>query len=331
MNTPKEAVAESASDSESDSQSDGSTVQPEPVTASHFWLPDLSLVGVAVIWGVNIPLMKNGLEAVDPYTFNAIRLLISAIVLSAFAIRERRAGILPKPGVTWKHYLTYAAIVTVSYQVSFLLGINLTTPGNVALIIATVPMWTALLARIFMGERLALLAWAGLLVALIGTAIVALQGNVTADSRYLIGNAVILGSALLWSCGTVYSRPLLRMISPLQLAAVAGVIAWPVHLGVAWLLSEGTVADFGTGSIWLILIYSGVLSSGLSQPMWHFGVKHAGAAHAAIVQNLIPVVAIVATWISRGEAPTGPQMFGGAMILIGLVSMRISRAATAGK
>ena len=65
--------------------------------------------------------------------------------------------------------------------------------------------------------------------------------------------------------------------------------------------------------------------------MWHFGVKHAGAAHAAIVQNLIPVVAIVATWISRGEAPTGPQMFGGAMILIGLVSMRISRGATAGK
>lgn len=329
MNTPKDAVAESAAEPESGS--DCNPEQPSPAASTKIWLPDLSLVGVAVIWGVNIPLMKNGLDAVDPYTFNAIRLLISAIVLCAFAIRERRAGIMPKPGVTWKHYLTYAAIVTISYQVSFLIGINLTTPGNVALIIATVPMWTALLARVFMGERLSLLAWAGLVVALIGTAIVALQGNVTADSRYLIGNAVILCSALLWSCGTVYSRPLLHMISPLQLAAVAGVIAWPVHLGVAFALSEGTVANFGTGAIWLILVYSGVLSSGLSQPMWHFGVKHAGAAHAAVVQNLIPVVAIVATWISRGEAPTGPQMFGGAMILIGLVAMRISRASATGK
>ncbi len=311
------------------SQSDATVSQPEQESRDYsrtLW-PDASLIGVAVIWGVNIPLMKTGLDDVDPYAFNAIRLLISSIVLVGFAVRERRNGIVPRPGLTWKAIFGYAAIVTVSYQISFLVGVSLTTPGNVALIIATVPMWTALIARIAVGEKLHLLAWCGLLVALVGTAIVALQGSVTADAKYLLGNAVILLSALLWSCGTVYSRPLLTKISPVQLAATAGVIAWPFHLAIAAMWSDTHAEEFHGVSIWAILLYSGILSSGLSQPMWHFGVKHAGAAHAAIVQNLIPVVAILAAWISRNESPTMPQLYGGTMILVGLITMRSTRRA----
>ena len=320
------ASQETATADESTVPNSSATSAPdaEPDYSSSWW-PDISLVGVAAIWGVNIPIMKIGLDDVDPWAFNAVRLLVSSLVLVAFAARERGQGVLPKPGVTWKHILGYAAIVTISYQVCFLIGVSMTTSGNVALIIATVPMWTALLARIFGGEKLKLLAWCGLVVALVGTAIVALQGDVNSDSRYLIGNAVILLSALLWSIGTVYSRPLLKKISPLRLAATAGVIGWPVHLLMAFMKSDTAVAEFSSVPIWLIVLYSGVLSSGLSQPMWHFGVKHAGAAHAAIVQNLIPVVAIIAAWFSRGEEPTMPQLLGGALILTGLIAMRMTR------
>ena len=55
--------------------------------ASTLW-PDASLLGVALIWGVNIPIMKIGLEQVDVYVFNAIRLVISAIVLATLALRD---------------------------------------------------------------------------------------------------------------------------------------------------------------------------------------------------------------------------------------------------
>ena len=46
--------------------------------------PDLSLLGVAVIWGVNIPMMKSALVGIEPFAFNAIRLLLSALVLVLF-------------------------------------------------------------------------------------------------------------------------------------------------------------------------------------------------------------------------------------------------------
>lgn len=288
--------------------------------------PDASLFGVAVIWGINIPFMKTGLEQVDVFVFNAIRLTISALVLVVFAWRERRRGIVPNARTAGGHVVVYALMVAAVYQLLFLLGIDRTTAGNTALIIATVPMWTALLARVFIGEKLQKLAWLGLMVALVGTVIVALQkGDITTGREQLWGNLIILAAALLWSGGTVYSRPLLKRISPMQLSASAVVIALPAHYLIAAGRFESSRPALYSGDVWLIIIYSGVLSSGFAQPMWHFGVRHAGAAHAAIIQNLIPLVALAVAWVSRGETATTAQLFGGALIMVGLVTMRLGR------
>lgn len=289
-------------------------------------LPDASLVGVALIWGINIPVMKTGLDQLDGFVFNGIRLAVSAAVLAGFAVAERRRVGRPAEKVPFRTLLVYGLMVGAVYQLAFLLGVKRTTSGNTALIIATVPMWTALLARIFISEKISRLAWFGLLVALAGTTIVALQkGDVTAGPDHLLGNGIILMAALMWSAGTVYSRPLLKKISPLQLSAAAAAVGLPFHL----LLGVGgyteSVAVLQSWQLWLIILYSGVLSSGLALPMWSFGVRHAGAAHAAIIQNLIPVVAIMTAWLTRGEPATNPQILGGAMIVAGLVIMRRTR------
>ena len=270
--------------------------------------------------------MKNGLDQVDSFVFNALRLAVSAAVLLSLAILERRRGIRPGSGVSKKQIVIYAMIVSGLYQVLFLLGIARTTSGNVALIIATVPMWTALLARIFLNERLAIIAWCGLFTALAGTVIVALQkGDVAVGDENLVGNLCILGSALAWSVGTVYSRPMLKSISPMQLSGFAATMALPVHLMLAMGRYETGLPVFQSLNIWLILLYSGVLSTGLALPMWSYGVRHAGAAHAAIIQNIVPLIAIAAAWLTRGESASVPQMFGGALILGGLIIMRIGR------
>lgn len=301
--------------------------QPADEQQGSIW-PDASLIGVALIWGVNMPIMKIGLDQLDPFVFNALRLVISASCLAIFALREWRRGVRPQPGIRRRQILIYAIVIAGLYQVCFLMGMARTTAGNTGLIMATVPAWTALLARCFIGEKLARLAWGGLVLALSGTIIVAFQkGDVSTGSEHLIGNLLILSAALAWAAGTVYSRPLLRLISPMQLSASAAVLALPVHL----LLAAGSYADsvptLQSVSLWMILLYAGVLSSGLSLPMWNFGVRHAGAAHAAAVQNLIPVIAIASAWLIRAESPTSYQVFGGTLILSGLVIMRLSRRA----
>jgi drug/metabolite transporter (DMT)-like permease len=290
-------------------------VESDTHLATSVW-PDASLAGVALIWGVNIPIMKIGLDQCDPFVFNAIRLLISAIVLAAFALRERRRGILPRRGIRRRQILIFGILVAGLYQVLFLLGIDRTTAGNVGLI----------MARIVIGEKLRSIAWGGLFLALVGTVVVALQKNDLSSGReHSIGNLIILGAAFAWAAGTVYSRPLLRYISPMQLSASAAFITLPVHLLMAVGAYENNVSELQSVNLWLIILYAGVLSSGLALPMWNFGVRHAGAAHAAVIQNLIPVIAIIAAWFSRGEAATATQLFGGALILGGLVIMRMAR------
>ena len=298
----------------------------KPVEPPKSVWPDVSLVGVAIIWGVNIPIMKIGLDHVEPFFYNGVRLSISTLVLVSFAFIERRRGVFPSSDLKRRSVLLYGVLIGAIYQVLFLVGVGRTTSGNVALIIATVPMWTALLARIFINEKLKWLSWCGLFISLTGTIIVALQkGNIELAGTTLWGNAAVLCAALVWASGTVYSRPLLQQISPIQLAAASSSIALPVHLMLALPYVPNNISALSSISIWMIILYSGSLSSGLSQPMWSFGVRNAGAAHAAIVQNLVPIVAIAAAWIARGETATTNQIIGGILILSGLATMRIGR------
>ena len=187
------------------------SVAAESSDSTSTLMSDAALFSVALIWGINIPIMKTGLEQIDVFVFNAIRLVVSAGVLVAFAVRERRQGLKPRPGIGVQQLLIYAATIAGVYQLFFLLGVSRTTSGNTALIFATVPMWTALLAWVLLGETLPRQAWGGILLALVGTVIVALQkGDVAAGNEHLWGNLLILGAALLWSAGTVHSRPLMN-------------------------------------------------------------------------------------------------------------------------
>lgn len=271
--------------------------------------------------------MKNGLDEVDRFVFNAIRLAVSVIVLLTFAMRERMNGRRIAAGLSWKKIVVYSAIVSGLYQLLFLLGISRTTSGNTALIISTIPMWTALLATSFLNEKLLKIAWLGLFLALGGTVLVALQkGDVDVGSENLMGNLCILGAAFAWAIGTVYSRPMLKQISPMQLSAFAAAMALPFHLSIAGGNYTASWPALQSTEIWLIILYSGILSTGLALPLWNFGVRHAGAAHAAVIQNLVPVVAIVAAWLTRDEVASTAQIVGGVMILGGLLIMRLGRS-----
>lgn len=331
------------------------TTETKSPAVPRILLAELSLLSVAVIWGVNIPVMKVALElGISPYALNAIRLVISAIVLQGFAWHEYRKGVRPARNLSWRRVAIYAFVVSVAYQFLFLLAVSKTTSANVALIMATVPMWTALGARFFLKEILPPLAWIGLMTAFAGTMIVTVQRappNVARpdaattmnaapaaaasesaqpvavtdpDTRFM-GNMLALIAALAWAGGTVFSRPLLTTISPTQLAACSATIGLPFHILIAGPTLGASLPLLNQLPLQLCILYSGILSTGLALAMWSYGVKHAGAAQAAMFQNLSPVIAILAAWLWRGETVSIAQTVGGAMIIGGLIIMRQSR------
>lgn len=309
---------------------------PSRTAPSRIWLAEMSLLSVAVIWGVNIPIMKIALAmGIDRFALNGLRLVVSAASLLIFAAIERRSGIRADLRGHWLRILCYAALVSGLYQLLFLLAVSQTTSADIALIMATVPLWTAIGARILLREILSPLAWGGLLLAFAGTLLVTLSGSaespatpvdaVAAEQR-LAGNIIALLAALAWSGGTILSRPMLKSVTPLQLAALSTAVCLPMHLGIAWQVLPHSLSLLSSIGLLLCLLYSGVLSTGLAMPMWSYGVKYAGAAHATMFQNLSPIVAVVAAWMILGEALSAVQAVGGALILGGLFIMRLARA-----
>ena len=325
-------------------------------TPPRLWIAELALLAVAVIWGVNIPIMKIALAmGIDRFALNGLRLVVSALSLMAFAALERRSGPRPNLHKHWPRTLAYAVLVSGLYQLLFLLAVSQTTSADIALIMATVPLWTAIGARLVLNEILSRTAWIGLLIAFAGTVLVTVQGapnaspdntpqinasqNIQTNStpqnqapanpedsrRRFAGNVIALLAALAWSAGTILSRPMLSAISPLQLAALSTTLCLPMHLLVAGPTLTQSLAFLSSPSLLLCLLYSGTLSTGIAMPLWSFGVRQAGAAHATMFQNLSPIIAVISAWFILGEALSPAQAIGGSLILGGLFVMRRAR------
>lgn len=311
-------------------------------------IADFNLLTAALIWGGNVVAMKFAISVLNPFYFNAVRFVFSVLTLAIWigVSRRRRNAVAAPVAMRRRTYVTtillYAVLFGIFYQVAFLIGISKTSASNTALIMASVPMWTAIIAIVFLGEQLSRVSWIGLATTFVGTMIVALDKPVMASGALSVaavqtlaasdaatnfwGNVIMLCCAIAWSVSTVVSRPLLKYITPVGLAFWAMALSLPFHfLFAAWQPTDDFAMQKTTlfrPSVFSATVYSGIFSTGIALAMWSFGVKVLGASHAAIYSNLIPLVALLLGWMCLNEVPTWLQIVGGMMIICGLLTMR---------
>ena len=274
--------------------------------------------------------MKYGISQIDPFVFNALRLTVSGVALWFCLLLENRRNRNTPAKENHRHLvwwvIGFSILSGAIYQITFLTGIFRTTAGNTALIMSSCPMWTAGLAVLTTKERLSKVAWIGLVITLVGTILVIAQKNdFNASAATFTGNLIILAAALAWSVSSVISKPLLNHISAIRLAFFSIIVTLPIH----WALAIPNLqADFATAfQPWTLasIMCSGFFSTGIAYAMWNYGVQKVGAPHAAIYQNVIPLVAVLSAWLMINEIPLALQIWGGAMIIAGLVVMRRGR------
>lgn len=267
----------------------------------------------------------------DVYLFNAIRLTFSAVVLG-IVVWIQKPQMLNRLSETVSvnrqvfHVAFFAFMTGFAYQLLFLWGINATSAGNTAIIMSGMPMWTAILAWAILRERLSRASWIGMLTAICGTLIVTLTKatGTSGDQSIVVGNLLVSMAAFSWALASVVSRPIMKNTSPVALAfwGVAGTL--PLHIGLAWQTLPDAWSAMTQPRLMSAMLYSGIFSTGLAIAMWNYGVKQLGAAHAAGFQNLVPVIALIASWLLIGEVPFLLQLLGGILIIGGLIVMRVN-------
>lgn len=295
---------------------------------SKLWVADAILLLTATVWGINILVFKYVDRGNDLFAFNAIRLLLALSTLTGLTIAELLIwpSCRPKSGVPWFRVLFFSGLNGLLYLLLFVNAVPMTKAGNIALILASLPMWTALLSLIFFRERLPWITWAGLVITFLGTIIVTI-GEANLSSNYFVGNMLMLIATICWAGATVVSRPIMKSLTPLQLASISSWLTTPIHVLIAIKGLPATVDKLSTPSFFWAVIYSGIFSTGIAYASWNVGVRMVGASHAAVFQNVVTLVAVLGGWMALGEKMMLAQIFGGILTIAGLFLMRRGRPA----
>lgn len=294
--------------------------RPRTASSFSFSSADLLLLLVVGVWGADFTVLKSALEVMHPHVANALRFSVSAAVLGAVYLAGRDAtGLFGPLRASWHTLLPVGLLGFGVHQVLFVIGLNHTTAGSAALIMATNPIWTALLSWSFGDESLAPRVWGGLLVSLAGTGLVVGGAVLQAGAGTLFGNAMMLAAAMAFGGYTALSRRVVDRSSPVATAFFGVLFALPFLIGIG-AVYEPTVnwakADWRA---WGAILFSGGLAVGLMFVLWNRGVRRVGSSNTALYYYLVPVVGVVVGAVALGEAVTVAQIAGGSLIIGGLI------------
>jgi drug/metabolite transporter (DMT)-like permease len=195
----------------------------------------------------------------------------------------------------------------------------------VALIIATVPLWMAIVDRAVSGERLPRLAILGLVLGFAGLALLVGRPGGRIDAA---GVLVAMGASLSWASGSVYARRAPLPSRPLVSAAME-MLAGGLVLGLLGLVS-GEAGRFDPGAVSLGsilgLLYLIVFGSLVAFSAYAWLLRHAKLSLVSTYAYVNPVVAVFLGWLVLSE-PIGPRTFLASAVIVVAVAL-IIRART---
>lgn len=251
----------------------------------------------------------------------------SACLFGVVLYREKSAGLERRD---WLPVLLLGAIGGAN-QVMWMYGLNLTTSGKSALLLAASPAFVALL-RGLGGERIGPRAVGALVAAFAGVALVVRPGGGGAGGPgvaggQLLGDLLTLGAALCWGLYTNTGPHLLRRYSPVRITAyVFGITALITAVPGLGLAAATPWARLPAAA-WLQLGYSTFLAGALSWVLWYQGVSQLGPVKVMLYQYLVPVVALSVSIFWLGEPLLPTQAAGACLVLLGTLGARLALAA----
>jgi len=285
---------------------------------TRFSVIDIMLIGLSFIWGINFSVVKSALTDLAPLSFNSLRFSLASLFLIAFLwIRERSLSVRKED---IGRLILLGLIGNTIYQFLFINGISRTTAGNSSLILATMPIFVAVLSSILRVEKIQLRVWCGVLLSSFGIVLISVGAGkpLSMSSQSLIGDLLVLTGTICWSTYTVLSKPLLQRYSPLKLTTLT------VAIGTLPLVfvSIPSLKEQNWNSVslqaWLSLTFSFCFAIAIGYVLWYTAVSRIGGARTALYEGLITVIAVVIAWLSLSEGMTQLQILGMVLVFISL-------------
>lgn len=312
---PRESGAEAPSPAPS-------TVRPSRTPSAV--RPRIALVIAAlgvlyVVWGSTYLGIRIAIDTIPPLLMASVRFGLAGTLLYAWAVRQGDTR-GDRPGrQQWIATAVVGVLLLAGGNGGVTWGEQFVPTGIAALLIASVPIWIVVFAHFTGDDRITWPVAVGLLVGIVGVAILVQPTGVSA--AYLLGSLVILGAAFSWAAGSVYARraPLPRR--PLVATAmemIGGAVALLLLSAATGELSRMHPERISWQSL-VALLYLTVFGSLLAFSSYVWLLRHTRAAVAGTYAFVNPAVAVLLGWGFLGEALTSRVLVAGAVIILAVV------------
>jgi drug/metabolite transporter (DMT)-like permease len=272
-----------------------------------------------VVWGASFVAIKVALKYISPVALVWIRFTVGVLILGA-AVFIRRQFALPR-GKDW-FYFALLGFLGITFhqwlQSTGLVTVQATTTGW---IVASMPVFIAILGWLVLKEKLNCFQALGILLASFGVMLVIARGNLNAliSGKFgSIGDFLILLSAPNWAVFTILSRRGLKIYPAALMMFYVMAFGWFFSTGL-FLAGRGweTIPHLAIDG-WLAIAFLGIFCSGLAYIFWYDALKALPVAQVGTFLYIEPVVTVIVAAIILYERISLATLLGGFLILLGV-------------
>ena len=282
-------------------------------------LPYIEVLFAVVVWGASFIATKIALENISPISIVWLRFTMGIIILG-IAVALRKQFVRPNKS-EWGYFAILGFLGITFHQWLQSNGLQTSEASTTAWIVATTPVFMALLGWTLLKERLSPIKIIGIALAALGVLLVVTDGNLASISigRFgAPGDILILMSAFNWAVFSALSRRGLKKHSAGLMIFYVMMFGWfftsLLFIGGKNYLELPDLSPNG----WMSVTFLGIFCSGLAYIAWYDALQALSTAETGVFLYIGPLVAVVVAFFLLGEAITWTSLAGGAVILFGV-------------
>lgn len=290
-----------------------------PVAADTDRLKGLTLgLGAILFWGLSFIATKLALAELTPMAVVLGRTAVAVAFLLTVALVR---GIRPRvPRSCWLSVAIAGVLGVFLHQIIQAHALTVTTAVRTGWLVAVIPLWSAILARLFLRERLSWARSLGLGVGFGGAALLITGGNLAEFTGLpsTRGDLLVLATTLNWAVYTVQGRRLVADMGALPATTAVFTVGLLVLLPFA--PGAHPVQQFSAVSsrALLAVLFLGVGCSGLAYLLWYAALERASAVAVSATLYIQPMVTLLGGIVLLGEPVAGTTLSGGLLVLAGV-------------
>jgi drug/metabolite transporter (DMT)-like permease len=282
-------------------------------------IPYIEVSFAVLVWGASFIATKISLQDVTPVTLVWLRFTMGVVILG-IAVALRRQFALPNKN-EWGYFALLGFLGITFHQWLQSNGLITSEASTTAWIVATTPVFMALLGWLVLKEGLGWIKVSGILLAFMGVLVVVSDGEIASISIGKFGapgDVLILISALNWAVFSTLSRRGLKSHPASLMMFYVMSLGW-IFTSLLFIPSAGfSEIPHLTLNGWTGVLFLGVFCSGLAYIAWYDALQALSAAQTGAFLYIEPLVAVVVAALILAEPVTWASLLGGAVILIGV-------------